>query len=186
MASPGSVTLWISELKGGGSAAAGLLWERYFHRVVQLARSRLRDLRRGAADEEDVALNAFASLCRGAGQGRFQELADRDDLWRLLVVLTVRKAIDLRRREKGAPEAEEPDLAQVLSREPTPDEAAQVADECRRLFDLLDDPELRSIALWKMDGHSNEDIAGRLGCVVRTVERRLGVIRSLWEGEISA
>jgi DNA-directed RNA polymerase specialized sigma24 family protein len=177
MASPGSVTLRTSQREGGGSAA-GLLRERYFCQVVQLARSRLRDLRRGAAGEEEVAPGAFASLRRGAGQGRSKELSDRDGLWRSLVVLTVRKATDLR-REKGAHGAEEPDLTQVLSREPTPDEAMQVAQEGRRLFDLLDDPELRSIALWKMDGHSNEDIAGRLGCVARTVERRLGAVRSL-------
>jgi DNA-directed RNA polymerase specialized sigma24 family protein len=59
-----------------------------------------------------------------------------------------------------------------------------MADECRRLFDLLGDPDLRSIALWKMNGETNEEIAARLGCVVRTVERRQAVIRSIWEAEV--
>jgi DNA-directed RNA polymerase specialized sigma24 family protein len=183
MASQGSVTQWISDLKAGRTGAAEQLWERYFHRLVQLARTRLQNLRRGAADEEDVALNAFDSFCRGAEQGRFERLLDRNDLWQLLVVLTVRKAIDLRRREKEPP-APEPEFEQVLSREPTPESVAEMADECRRLFDLLGDPDLRSIALWKMDGDTNEAIAARLGCVVRTVERRLAVIRSVWEAEL--
>jgi DNA-directed RNA polymerase specialized sigma24 family protein len=183
MSSGGSVTQWINDLKAGHSSAAEPLWERYFHRIVQLARTRLQNLRRAAADEEDVALNAFDSFCRRAEQGRFERLIDRNDLWCLLAVLTVRKAIDLRRREKGPP-APEQHFEQVLSREPTPDSVAEVADECRRLFDLLGDPDLRSIALWKMDGDTHEEIAARLGCVVRTVERRLAVIRSIWEAEV--
>jgi DNA-directed RNA polymerase specialized sigma24 family protein len=183
MTSEQSVTRWIRDLKAGHAGAAEKLWQRYFHRLVQLARGRLRDLRRGAADEEDVALNAFDSFCRGAEQGRFELLLDRNDLWHLLAVLTVRKAIDLRRREKGPP-APEQDFEQLLSREPTPENVAEMADECRRLFDLLGDPDLRAIALWKMDGDTNEEIAARLGCVVRTVERRLAMIRSIWEAEV--
>jgi RNA polymerase sigma factor (sigma-70 family) len=183
MASQGSVTQWISDIKAGRMHAAEQLWGRYFQRLVQLARTRLQNLRRAAADEEDVALNAFDSFCRGAEQGRFEKLFDRSDLWQLLAVITVRKAIDLRRREKEPAESE-PDLEQVLSREPTPEMASETADECRRLFDVLGDPELRAIALWKLDGETNEEIAARLGCVVRTVERRLSVIRSIWEAEI--
>jgi hypothetical protein len=56
---------------------------------------------RGMADEEDVALSAFDSFCRGAEQGRFPQLSDRDDLWRLLFVITERKAIDLVNHEKA-------------------------------------------------------------------------------------
>src|SRR4051794_39017001 len=92
----GSVTRWIGDLRSGGDAAAQRLWERYFDRLVHLARNKLRALpRRGAAeDEEDAALSAFDSFCRGVARGQFPRLTDRDDLWRLLVVLTVRKAFD--------------------------------------------------------------------------------------------
>jgi DNA-directed RNA polymerase specialized sigma24 family protein len=103
MASEQSVTQWIHDLKAGNRSAADKLWQRYFHRIVQLARSRLQNVRRGAADEEDVAVNAFDSFCRRAEQGQFELLLDRNDLRRLLAVLTVRNAIDLRRREKGPP-----------------------------------------------------------------------------------
>jgi hypothetical protein len=51
------------------------------------------------ADQEDVALSAFDSFCRNAEEGRFPHLDDRDNLWRLLVVITARKASKLVRAE---------------------------------------------------------------------------------------
>jgi hypothetical protein len=81
MMSEGSITHWIGALKQGDPAAAQRLWNVYFYRLVVLARARLRDVPRRAADEEDVALSAFDSFCRGAERGRFAQLDDRDDLW---------------------------------------------------------------------------------------------------------
>jgi DNA-directed RNA polymerase specialized sigma24 family protein len=193
MDAEGSVTRWISRLKNGDRAAASPLWEAYFHRLVVLARQRLRGTPRRAADEEDVALAAFDSFFRRAERGQFPRLEDRDDLWRLLFVLTVRKAVDLARREARQPghaawgrslrEQAELNVELVLGTEPTPEFAAQVADECRRLLDCLGDESLRAAAVWKMEGETNAAIAARLGCVVSTVERKLGRIRELWNRE---
>src|SRR4051794_35421101 len=97
--SDGSVTRWVGPLAQGDEQAAQRLWDEYFARLVALARSRLRGAARRVADEEDIALSAFNSFCRGAERGRFPRLNDRDDLWQMLVVITVRKAIDLTRRE---------------------------------------------------------------------------------------
>jgi DNA-directed RNA polymerase specialized sigma24 family protein len=186
MPSDRSVTFWIGQLKAGDALAAQKLWEGYYGRLVGLARAKLRGAPRRAADEEDVALSAFDSFCRGAERNRFPRLADRGDLWQLLIMITARKAIDLRqheaRKKRGggaAPVGDEELLDQVVGREPTPEFAAQVAEECQRLLDGLDDPELRQIALWKMEGDTNEDIAARLGVVLRTVERKLHLIRAL-------
>lgn len=197
---PDSVTRWLQQLQQGDPAAAQQLWQGYFHRLVALARQRLRGARLREADEEDVALSAFDSFCRGAVRGRFPLLGDRGNLWRLLVTLTVRKAADLANRQRrkkygggavrgdsalvGPPDADGPAGAdQFAGGEPTPEFAAEVAEECRRLLDLLGDEELRSVALWKMEGYTNAEIATQLGCVESTVERRLRVIRSLWRGE---
>src|SRR4051794_13381378 len=90
MPSDGSVTRWIDQLPLGDAAAVRVLWERYFHRLVGLARKKLADAPRGMADEEDVALSAFDSFCRNAGEGRFPDLTDREGLWRILVVMTAR------------------------------------------------------------------------------------------------
>jgi DNA-directed RNA polymerase specialized sigma24 family protein len=192
------ITLWINQLQAGDAVAAQRLWEAYFVRLVSLARRKLEGSRRRVADEEDVALSAFDSFCRGARDGRFPQLTDRDNLWRLLVVITARKAQDQveweRRLKRGGglvqgesallspsgPE-EEGGLAQVASAEPTPEFAAQMAEELQRLLARLGDDQLRSIAVWKMEGYSNEEIATRLACATPTVERRLRLIRSLWQ-----
>jgi DNA-directed RNA polymerase specialized sigma24 family protein len=195
----GSVTRWIGSLKAGDVEAAQALWERYFDGLVRLARTRLRDAPRAAADEEDVALSAFHCLCRGATIGRFPELADRDNLWRLLATIAAQKAVDQQRREgrdkRGGRsrtrgevdldggDAEADVLAQVVGREPSPEFAAQLDEEYRHQLDRLEDDGLRRIAIWKMEGYENVEIARRLGCGVRTVERKLGAIRAIWQAD---
>jgi DNA-directed RNA polymerase specialized sigma24 family protein len=193
VSSPGSVTVWLTQLRAGQADAAQHLWEGYFRRLVGLARQKLLGRPRAAADEEDVALSAFNSFCRGVNQDRFPRLADRDDLWQLLVLLTARKAAHLirdeTRRKRGggavvhtsALADEDSWLAELIGPEPTPEFAAQVAEECRVLMDRLSDDELRSVAVAKLEGYSNEEIARQRGCVVRTVERRLRIIRGLWQ-----
>jgi DNA-directed RNA polymerase specialized sigma24 family protein len=191
MPSEGSVTRWLGQLKAGDAAAAQPLWERYVRRLAGLARQKLRGRPGRAADEEDVALSAFDSFCRNAEQGRFPELADRDGLWRLLVVITARKAAHLRRDEgrakrggAAAAESEDVSLDRIISREPTPEFAAQAAEEYERLLGLLGDPELASVAVWRMEGYSVDDIAARLGYAPRSVKRKLALIRGLWEKEV--
>src|SRR5881392_2122914 len=94
MSAEGSVTRWVTALKEGDAAAAQPLWERYHRRLVGLAREKLRTARRRAADEEDVVQSAFHSFFQGVANGHFPQLDDRDNLWRLLVVITARKAVD--------------------------------------------------------------------------------------------
>jgi DNA-directed RNA polymerase specialized sigma24 family protein len=191
MTAEGSVSGWIGLLRAGDAGAAQRLWERYFQGLVGVARQKLRDAPRRVADEEDVVLSAFTSFCQGVEQGRFPQLLDRDGLWRLLVVLTARKAAHLRRdqgRQKRGGAAhqrevsEEVALDQVLGREPSPEFAAQVAEECQRLLGLLDD-DLRPVALWRMEGYTVEEVAGKLGYAPRSVKRKLQLIRGLWEQE---
>lgn len=188
MPSEGSITRWIDQLQAGDLAAAQPLWERYFHLLVELAHRKLGAKPRGA-DEEDVALSAFDSFCRGLQGGRFPDLGDRDNLWKLLVVLTARKACHLLRDEHrlkrgGGQSAGTPrELEQLLSPEPSPEFAAELAENCQRLLGLLGDAELRAVALRKMEGYTTEEIAGQLNCAPRTVERKLRLIRGLWEKE---
>jgi DNA-directed RNA polymerase specialized sigma24 family protein len=200
----GSVTGWIEALRDGNrlDEATRQLWQRYFARLVALARARLRSARGGPADEEDVALSAFESLCRGVTAGRFAGLDSRDGLWRLLVTMTARKATNQRLRERSlkrgggrvvgeaALDATNVDgpagLDDFVGREPTPEFAALMADECRRLFNCLRDDTIRQVALFKMEGYENEEIAERLDCGVRTVERKLEVIRKRWSSELAS
>jgi DNA-directed RNA polymerase specialized sigma24 family protein len=193
------VMVWLRQLERGDPEAARQLWEVYYGRMVELARVKLQGTPRRAADEEDVALSAFKSFCRGAREGRFPQMHDGNNLWPLLMSLTSHKAIDLQRHERrvkrggcgirGSPAAcaervtLEANWGQLIDHEPAPDFALQVAEESQRLLDRLSDSILRTIAVWKMEGYTTEEIATKLGCVTRTVERKLQVIRKLWGDE---
>jgi DNA-directed RNA polymerase specialized sigma24 family protein len=198
----GSITRWLGDLKEGDQAAAQPLWERYFSRLVLVARGKLRRMRRTTADEdeEDAALSAFNSFCAGAAQGKFPKLADRDDLWRLLVVITARKAMAQAQRQgrkkRGSGrlideamlfgkdldggEGSLAGLERIAAAGPTPEFAAMMAEECQRLLDALNDDDLRQVAISRMEGYNNDEIAGQLGCARRTVARRLDLIRQTW------
>jgi RNA polymerase sigma factor (sigma-70 family) len=184
-----SVTQWIAGLKEGQASAAERLWEHYFHRLVGLARAKLNPSQARVADEEDVALSAFKSLCLGAADGRFPQLRDRDNLWPLLVVLTVRKARDLvkheRRQKRGGGtkttrlDSNQAEWEAIVSQQPTPEFTVMVAENCERLLETLDGQH-RKIALLKLEGYTNAEVAERLNCGLRTVERRLELIRRTW------
>ena len=94
-----AVTLWLDGIKAGDGTDIQRLWDRYFRRLVRLAGAKLPAHCRRAFDEEDVALSAFQSFCDRAGRGQFPKLNDRDDLWRLLATITVRKALDTIRHQ---------------------------------------------------------------------------------------
>ncbi len=194
-----SVSVWIAELKSGNDEAAQRLWERYCVRLGEQANRYLRGLPRRMVDESDVRLAAFNSLCTGARDGRFPKLNDRHDLWQVLMMITERKAIDAIRREHrqkrgggqvrgesvfvtndGLSGSSAPGIEQIIGGEATPEFAALAAEECRQRLEQLDDAKLRQVALWKLEGYSNQDIAERLGCVVRSVERKLNGIRDVW------
>ena len=190
----GSITRDLGPLRAGDPDGMRRLWEAYYRRVVGLARTKLCAASRGAADEEDVALSVFDSLFRRAGRGEFDSLEDRDDLWQVLFVLTVRKAANLNKRSRrlkrggGAvlplSELGGPGVGGLAGPGPAPELAAQVVDECRRLLDLLGDDTLRRLAQRKLEGYTNAEIASELGCVEATVERKVKRIRELWADEV--
>jgi RNA polymerase sigma factor (sigma-70 family) len=202
MSSEGSVTVNLRELKKGDHAAARPLWQRYFQWLVSLARRKLQAQPSGAADEEDVALGAFARFCQRAQEGQLPEVRNRNELRRYLVTVTVHMAIDEFRRERrqkrggtalaaeddmpGAVLASESAAEHVASREPPPDLVVQMTEECQRLLSGLEDDDLKAIVTWKSEGCTNEEIAARLGVVLRTVERKLRVIRERWAAGASS
>lgn len=186
----GSVTYWLAQLRLGHATAAQKLWERYYEQLVRLAQKRMSGMPRRVEDEEDVAQSAFATFCGGISKGRFPQLQDRHDLWHLLIVITARKATNCARRESSQkrrgtktrviqnfPSSQ---LEQIVGDEPSPDFALEAAETVRDLLNSLPTSVLRTIVLSKLEGYTNDEIAHRVGCSLRTVERRLQVIRELW------
>jgi DNA-directed RNA polymerase specialized sigma24 family protein len=192
----GSVTVLLGALKSGDSAAAGPLWERYFARLVSFAKGRLR-MAGGPGtveDEEDAALSAIDSFLQGVRDERFPRLENRESLWQILAMVTKRKVIDQVERRNTAKRGGnhrqvDGGMDKLASPGLTPDATALLGDQCRLLLDALsrEDPSdrrhLRMIALWKLEGFTNEEIAKQIGCALRTVANRLELIRKIWESE---
>ena len=196
MTSGGSVTGWLDGLQCGDKHVVQKLWQADFGRLVGLARAKLAGGPPTLDDPEDVALSAFNSFFLAAQEGRFPKLFDRHDLWQVLVMLTARKAIDAIRRENalkrpgaaaafeaGDDASERQTLEDLVGKEPTPSFAAEVAEQTRSLLQRLHDDELRTIALLKLEGYSNEELSARLTRSLATIERKLALIRRIWEAD---
>jgi DNA-directed RNA polymerase specialized sigma24 family protein len=183
-----SVTRWIKALQQGDQVAATRLWDRYFHRLVGIARAQLGQTRQTAGDASDIALSAFHCFCRRVQDGRFSELQGRDELWRLLVLIAKRKAINWIRHEmagkRGGGKAQgEAFLDELVSPEPAPEFTLELLDELRRLLEVLrqeEDVKLSLIAKKKSEGKSNREIASELSISLRSVERKFKRICILW------
>ncbi len=193
-----SVSLWIDQLKQGDDSAAQNLWERYYQRLVGLAKRKLGEMPKRVADEEDVVAGAFQSFFQRAKEGQFPQLADRDDLWRLLVTITARKAMNQIQHQQRAKRgggrvhgesvlgnSQEGDggIAGFIGNEPTPEFTAQFVEMFQATMDSLDDPTYCVIALYKFEGRTNPEIATHLDCSLTSVERKLRMIRKILSAE---
>ena len=194
-----SVTNWLRKLESGHDQAAQRLWDVFFERLVLLAQQRMRTSPHGTADAEDIALSAFASFCLGVQNQRFPELSDRNGLWRLLVSITLRKLLhmlrDQNRLKRGGdfrqiPEANDPsggltEIEQIMAREPTPEIAAQLAEQYDHWMRALASEELVRLTQWKLEGFTNSEIAAKCGLTARTIERKLNLIRKILTQTVS-
>ncbi len=190
-------TYWLPALQQGDEQAAEILWKEYFVKIVRLAKRRMDGLRLRAVDEEDVALSAMNSFCRMA-QNRDTPIADSTELWKLMATIVRRKANKERQRQFAGkrqehrligesavspPQNDEANenragLVQFSGREPSPALAAELAETWAHILDL---PDAEELVLLKNDGYSNSEIAEKMGCSTRTVQRMIEKIRKEWE-----
>jgi DNA-directed RNA polymerase specialized sigma24 family protein len=193
------VTLWIKSVEDGDDSSAGQLWNYCFPRLLSYSKKKLPDHLRRALDEEDVALSAFKSFCLAAAKGAFPQLEGRDDLWKLLLCIAGRKAQSYVRRELrekrgggqvrgesifesggNSSDSNSAGIGNVVGNTASPEMLAQFTEDARAMIDMLQDDTIKTIALLRMEGYSVEEIAERLECGKRTVERRLTLIRRTW------
>tara|TARA_R110002049_G_scaffold2750_9_gene22392 strand:- start:68919 stop:69542 length:624 start_codon:yes stop_codon:yes gene_type:complete len=192
------VTAIIRRLEEGDVSASVELWNYCFPRLLSYCRGKLPEHMRRVLDEEDVALSAFKSFCLGAGQGAFGDIKGRDELWKLLFCIAGRKAggylrHQTRQKRGGGQvvgesifqseghDSVDTGIDQVAGDAESPATIAQFANECQVLLDMLQDDNLQTIALLRIEGYSVDEIAERIGCAKRTVERRLNLIREIWK-----
>jgi len=176
-------------MRSGDPEAARRIWERYSTRLAALAQQRLPGCLRSVVDGDDLANSAFHYFLVGAREGRFPDLNDRDGLWALLARITVWKAKNqiksAGRQKRPPPWAQVPLDDAVVPPVPPADLEGMAAEQFQILIDRirLKDELLKSIAIWKFEGETDQEIAQRLQCSRRRVARKLAVIRMILETE---
>ena len=200
--STGSISECFQRLVAGDNDAVGRLWDAYFDQLARVAKKQIADMPRRAFDEEDVVVSVFECLRRGAQDGRFTEMRDRTELWKLLVTITRHKAIDRIRHEladkrgSGATRGEsafgDPKLNanyginELLGDTPTPDSLVAMEEEKNRLLAILRDGSLRQVAVLRMQGYNQQEIADLIGVTARTIQRKFDLIRKAWQSQLEA
>jgi len=177
-----SIYRLIEDLKRGDEQAALALWERYLPRLRAVANRTLSAVPRTAADQSDALQDAQLSFWKKAAAGNLPDDLNQNSLWGLLRVIVFRKALrQVRKGRVEVPEAAIPEFriddifAQVSS--------ADFDLHCEELLLKLDDS-LRQIALLKLVNHKNKEIARLIGRSEKTVQRKLDLIRVLWNDEL--
>jgi RNA polymerase sigma factor (sigma-70 family) len=194
--SDGSVTHFFGKLRAGDRSAADRLWSEYCPRLLGLARKTLGGRRGNMTDAEDAVQSAFISFWRRAEGGEFSGELNRNNLWNLLGVITVRKALDHVEREGAQKrgggrvgtesslvdrDGEPLQLDHILGQIP----ARDFDLHCEELLSQLDD-EQRTVALLRLMNYTNREIATICACTERKIERKLQLIRLVWEHEFPA
>ncbi|MCA9192046.1 MAG: hypothetical protein KDB03_09795 [Planctomycetales bacterium] len=191
-----NVSHWIHLVKAGDSSAASHIWQLYFDRLVRSVRARLAGQNRAVSDEEDIVLSVFDSFYQAAEDGRFPDLSDRDDLWKLLLTMAARKVIDKRRHDRrqrrgGSVRLRSLNLTddnhqviEAIGNEPSPEMVLMMQESVDQLFSHLGVGQLRDLAVAKLEGFTNAQLANRFTCSERTIERRLNLIREKCQQEL--
>ncbi len=181
MSANDSFTDVMARLRAGDQAAAREIFQRYVDKLLRLARSHFDAVLRRKVDPEDVVQSAYKSFFLRYGAGKL-EIQDWDNLWGLLTMITLRKCFDrveyhraqIRdvQREANVP----PDASgtgpwwEAVAREPTPEEAAVLAETVEQLLGDLDANE-RPIVQMSLQGYTATEISQQLGFAERSVRR---------------
>jgi RNA polymerase sigma-70 factor (ECF subfamily) len=171
----------MAALAAGTEEAAVEVFRRFVRRLLSLADSLLFQRLRQKLDAEDLVQSLFRSFFRRCRDGRIRA-TDWDQLWALLVVMTVRKCRNQVQHYQAAcrdvrreisPPAEGETFAEwwhPLDRHPTPAEAAALAETLEQLRNSFD-PQDQIIVLLYLQGCSVTDIRHQTRRAERTVRR---------------
>ncbi len=191
------ITRWMTEAQGGDDAAAQKLWEAYSEKLLRYAKKKLACMPRRAVDEEDVIVSAMNSYFAAAKTGQLAP-ENRNELWKLLTTITVRKAnAQIRRHyaqkrgggvvrgesvflDRMATDQEHYGINQVIDDRNLDVMSGQLIQMCEEKLTMLNDDSLREVAILRLEGYSNDEMAEQLHCSRATIKRKLARIREKW------
>ncbi|MDR2441625.1 MAG: LuxR C-terminal-related transcriptional regulator [Planctomycetaceae bacterium] len=177
-------------------------WNLHFDRLTALARRKMTQVNKRVSDEEDIAISAIHSFYTGLAEQRFHSIQGNNELWKILATIVCRKISKQQRdqltQKRGGghirgesifvagpaannDESKQTGLGNVAGNTLTPYFEIEFLDTCEKLYNILEDETMRNIARLIMEGFSIDEIAEELGCVRRTVERKLKKIREKWQ-----
>ena len=165
-------------------------WQEYFNRLTALARKKLRFVPQQLKNEEDIACSAIKSFLRGVERtGIRLTAADDFDLWPLLATIAAGKCVDLlvylKAKKRDVAKITDAELDEITCNGPGPGSVAEQKEGRSRLLGMLKDDRSRQIAEWKVERLTNKEIAAKLGCSERTVEREVESIKVQWEMHVN-
>jgi DNA-directed RNA polymerase specialized sigma24 family protein len=176
------ITEWIEAVRHGDEQSAKKLWDCYFERLLKFARRQMSSIPGAVYDEEDTAISTFRILYSKLQQGSYADLEGRDEFWKLMLSIALRKInrrVDYEAAEKRQiPESHDWRTDEELIAD-IPRQA--LATEYASMLASLRDVNLERVVLWKLEGYTNEEIAVKLHRTKRTVQRMLNLIRELWK-----
>jgi RNA polymerase sigma-70 factor, ECF subfamily len=172
-----------------------LAFEHFSRRLIGLARGHLALQLQHKVDPEDVVQSAYKSLLLRYGEGAL-EAEGWEGLWGLLTMITVRKCADrarfhqaerrdLRREAAASDDSGGDSWREALSREPTPDQAAALAEIVESLLSRLDAEERAMLEL-SLQGFSAQEISEQTGRAERSVRRLRERVRKYLERQHAA
>ncbi|HEV3263104.1 MAG TPA: sigma-70 family RNA polymerase sigma factor [Gemmataceae bacterium] len=180
----------MARVRAGDEEAATEVVNRFTHRLIDLARSRLDPLLRRKLDPEDILQSVYRSFFHHYVEGQYQ-LESWEGLWGMLVIMTLRRCGYRRAyfraacrdvlREAGSPQTDSSVTDwDVLSRDPTPSQAALLAEAVEQLMQGLTAREQEIVRL-SLQGYTSSEISARVGRTERTVQRQLKRVRQRLE-----
>ena len=186
----GSITTMYKRALAGDSCAPDALWDHYSKRLFGLARAvlRQRGISPAHTSEDSVVNDAFARLFEAISKGRYQDVADRHELWHLLATMTRNLALNQVKRYRKAPVAiaDTPE-SEHGDEQPTFEEVAAVSDTIESLERRIrersktEQQSDRIIRVMRMtlSGYTQREIASEIRQSEVTVRRNLTMIREL-------
>ena len=173
--------------------AAQLLWERYFQKLCGFVEGHIYARNRRKMSSDEIACDAFMALLDGVLKGRFEKVRNRDELWQMLTLIASRRTInaqvkvDRPKHGSGKVFGESAfgssglnNLVDFVQRDLGPQDAVMLQDLSQRLLDCLPNEQARRVALLRLAGYSNAEIAKEIERTERTVESKLSMIREVW------